>query len=298
MIQPYVETVTLTENERRILRNVESLSGYTHAFAQVVKAVEEIVADHLGARTRSAALTEKERNTLGNLHALHTYPVAFAKLTAVVERILANRLSVPVPTPAKPAAKTATVKPKSDTLRRARRRGALAKTRIDMGPDPRTLTPTPFQKDPMAAPENAPATLCETPEVIDFAVHPSDLAPGETPDKHFYRSCKSHCCRSHGCKYAYEGCPVETGQVTQDHPCEQCTYTIDDAARYDGSGYSRPGEVGYQVTIGLKHASPTETMNMADLPTDAQVHAAISKALTDLNVNGWTLTRIIGGEDE
>lgn len=37
-----------------------------------------------------------------------------------------------------------------------------------------------------------------------------------------YKSCKSHCCELHGCKYNYSECPVKTKRVKQDHPCEFC----------------------------------------------------------------------------
>lgn len=33
---------------------------------------------------------------------------------------------------------------------------------------------------------------------------------------------QSHCCARHGCKYGKEDCAVETGQVEQSYPCEQC----------------------------------------------------------------------------
>ena len=38
-----------------------------------------------------------------------------------------------------------------------------------------------------------------------------------------HRSCPSHCCCLHGCKYAYDDCPVETGKVEQEYPCEICS---------------------------------------------------------------------------
>lgn len=34
----------------------------------------------------------------------------------------------------------------------------------------------------------------------------------------------SHCCKVHGCEYSSGNCPVETGQVEQDYPCESCDY--------------------------------------------------------------------------
>jgi hypothetical protein len=137
------------------------------------------------------------------------------------------------------------------------------------------------------------------PQNLDFPVNPADLAAGEVPEKQFYRSCPSHCCVRHGCKYAYKGCPVKTGQVTQDHPCEQCTYEIDDAAYYGtGSGYSKPGEVGYSLVLGLKRIDAATGEEMVDMPTSEQVNDAVREALAGLTVNGWSLTRILGTTDD
>ena len=33
---------------------------------------------------------------------------------------------------------------------------------------------------------------------------------------------KSQCCLNHGCKYDDKDCPVMTGAIQQDHPCETC----------------------------------------------------------------------------
>ncbi len=33
----------------------------------------------------------------------------------------------------------------------------------------------------------------------------------------------AHCCELHGCKYADENCPVETGKIQQNYLCEICT---------------------------------------------------------------------------
>lgn len=47
--------------------------------------------------------------------------------------------------------------------------------------------------------------------------------PPEPPrDDEDYRSCETHCCAMHGCKYGLEGCPVVCGRETQMYPCEQC----------------------------------------------------------------------------
>jgi hypothetical protein len=33
---------------------------------------------------------------------------------------------------------------------------------------------------------------------------------------------RTHCCIDHGCKYGYDDCPVASGYVVQDYPCEEC----------------------------------------------------------------------------
>lgn len=33
---------------------------------------------------------------------------------------------------------------------------------------------------------------------------------------------QTHCCKTHGCKYGDENCPVFNGTVVQDYPCESC----------------------------------------------------------------------------
>lgn len=42
----------------------------------------------------------------------------------------------------------------------------------------------------------------------------------------------SHCCTKHGCKYNDSECPVEQGEVTQDHPCETCEWADTEIARW------------------------------------------------------------------
>lgn len=112
-------------------------------------------------------------------------------------------------------------------------------------------------------------------------------------DEREYRSCQSHCCVRHGCKYGHDNCPVSKGRVTQDHPCERCTYELEDAGQWSGQPYAARGEVGYSVALGLSRADAT----MTDMPTDAQVSAAVRQALSGLAVGGWTLTRVVGNGD-
>ena len=37
---------------------------------------------------------------------------------------------------------------------------------------------------------------------------------------------QTHCCFKHGCKYGFDAiqkeCPVYTGKIKQEHPCEYC----------------------------------------------------------------------------
>lgn len=45
------------------------------------------------------------------------------------------------------------------------------------------------------------------------------MEPVENQDVH-----TEHCCKTHGCKYGYIDCPVESGQKQQSFPCEQCEW--------------------------------------------------------------------------
>lgn len=121
-----------------------------------------------------------------------------------------------------------------------------------------------------------------------FPEHPDDVA-GRGVVRNYY-ACQSHCCASHGCKYGFKGCPVTTGLVVQDYSCEDCTYALDDSARWTGVGYAQPGEIGKRVTFGLRREDKT----MTDMPTDQQVAAAVAEALAGLSINGWSLTRVLG----
>lgn len=39
---------------------------------------------------------------------------------------------------------------------------------------------------------------------------------------------QSHCCKRHGCKYGSPGCPVLSGELVQEHPCEVCEFDDED----------------------------------------------------------------------
>lgn len=38
----------------------------------------------------------------------------------------------------------------------------------------------------------------------------------------------THCCSEHGCKYGHPQCPIKTGELVQDHPCEACEFDDED----------------------------------------------------------------------
>lgn len=59
----------------------------------------------------------------------------------------------------------------------------------------------------------------------------------ESPNN--YRSCSSHCCVLHGCKYGYKGCPVVNRQIIQKYHCEECDTSFDMSC-------------GHEVTINEK----------------------------------------------
>lgn len=37
-----------------------------------------------------------------------------------------------------------------------------------------------------------------------------------------HKACRTHCCIWHGCKYGYDDCPVERGDVQQAYACDLC----------------------------------------------------------------------------
>ena len=47
---------------------------------------------------------------------------------------------------------------------------------------------------------------------------------------------QTHCCILHGCKYGNEDCPVASGEILQEYPCESCVR------------YFKPG-VAHKITV-------------------------------------------------
>jgi hypothetical protein len=61
-----------------------------------------------------------------------------------------------------------------------------------------------------------------------------EMVPGEAPWVPLDRPVgnpgthRTHCCAKHGCKYGSPGCPVVSGELVQDYPCEVCGDDEDD----------------------------------------------------------------------
>lgn len=98
-----------------------------------------------------------------------------------------------------------------------------------------------------------------------------------------YRSCPTHCCRDHGCKYGLAGCPVKTGKIVQEYRCEHCAYVLEDVQGYPGSIYDG-NPLGTRLVVGYKREDGTLT----GFPTEEEVTAAIRSALENFEVApGW-----------
>jgi hypothetical protein len=42
----------------------------------------------------------------------------------------------------------------------------------------------------------------------------------------------AHCCKWHGCKYGDLDCPVVSGEVEREYPCEDCSYYLKEENYY------------------------------------------------------------------
>jgi hypothetical protein len=58
-----------------------------------------------------------------------------------------------------------------------------------------------------------------------------------------YRSCSTHCCPIHGCKYGLDGCPVKSREVAPEYPpnngCEPCEMDAEDLKRIMTDGIAK-----------------------------------------------------------
>ena len=67
-------------------------------------------------------------------------------------------------------------------------------------------------------------------ENLDILFDESDLSKDQLKVSYFDQEIPgenwgvhaSHCCATHGCKYGMNKCPVETGKIKQEYPCESC----------------------------------------------------------------------------
>lgn len=69
-----------------------------------------------------------------------------------------------------------------------------------------------------------------------------------------HRSCPSHCCKDHGCKYGYDDCPVVLGTVVQEFPCEDCRYDEIDLRESYGrviADLEKQGKMTFQLSVVL-----------------------------------------------
>lgn len=66
-----------------------------------------------------------------------------------------------------------------------------------------------------------------------------------------HRSCPSHCCPIHGCKYGYATCPVARGQVPPEYGgnngCERCEADADEVRRVEAKGYVKLSDVVHRL---------------------------------------------------
>lgn len=101
-----------------------------------------------------------------------------------------------------------------------------------------------------------------------------------------YRSCPSHCCKNHGCKYGYDDCPITTGEIVQETLCEQCTFSLDDT--YPHVSYVK-GRASLSVAVGYEHMSGS----LNDLPSEEEVIKLIGETLVGRRLlNGWVITTV------
>ena len=103
----------------------------------------------------------------------------------------------------------------------------------------------------------------------------------ELADRH--RSCPSHCCRNHGCKYGMEDCPVATGVLSQEYLCELCTWALEEREIFVLNVAADNFMVAYARRDGT----------VEDLPSAEAVTEAVRSALLGLEVApGWHVTMV------
>lgn len=80
-------------------------------------------------------------------------------------------------------------------------------------------------------PSQCPAIAVELADDLLAKLAPTDEMPPLTVDTdellvqaRRQETCRTHCCREHGCKYAYPNCPVACGWIEQAWPCEYCEW--------------------------------------------------------------------------
>lgn len=103
-------------------------------------------------------------------------------------------------------------------------------------------------------------------------------------DLNKHRSCATHCCKNHGCKYGHEDCPVSNGEVAQEYLCEYCTWPLEEREIFELNVVATDLAIAYSRT----------DRTIADLPSEEQVTEAVRKALVGLEIApGWTIEKVL-----
>lgn len=92
-----------------------------------------------------------------------------------------------------------------------------------------------------------------------------------------HKSCETHCCINHGCKYGHEDCPVENGTIAQAYLCEYC----------DEDDIAHPKGIVINTNIILRRDDGT----IANIPDEDAVKEEILRILTGKNFNGWSVVK-------
>lgn len=72
----------------------------------------------------------------------------------------------------------------------------------------------------------------------------------------------THCCFEHGCKYMDPDCPVATGKLNQEYPCEDCYGDMHEEKRKDIEAHL----LGMSAEVINKRNDCTGWMFLAEKP--------------------------------
>jgi hypothetical protein len=104
--------------------------------------------------------------------------------------------------------------------------------------------------------------------------------------------CPSHCCAYHGCKYGYDDCPVQCGQIRQEGLCERCSL-YDNVQSVDEAVALSKGAAGRKFLRELseraaKYNNPAVDAFVASLYAESCIDpATINEVDEDGELCGW-----------